>query len=234
MKNEIDFFGESTLNSISKADKFNYWMYSLMKPYLKGKILEIGSGIGNISQFAIKENKKITLSDISINYVEKLKSNFPNNEILNIDLVHEDFDSRYKNIFGTFDFIFALNVIEHIEDDKKAIENIYKLLKKGGCVFILVPAYKLLFNNFDVALEHYRRYTKQNLRQLFPQFKLLKSFYFNFVGIFGWFMVGNLLGKKIIPESNMKLYNLLVPAFKIIDKIIFNKVGLSVIQIAQK
>lgn len=234
LNDEIDLYGESTLNSISSADKFNKWMYEQMKPYASGNILEIGSGIGNISKFLHANHKEITLSDIRVNYTRKLKEEFKGTQVLQINLVDEDFEDKHKNILGSFDFIFALNVIEHIEDDSLAIQNIYKLLKKGGIVFILVPAYQVLYNHFDIALEHHRRYTKKTLQSLFPKFKLLKSYYFNFAGILGWLVVGKLLGKKVIPESNMRIYNFFVPIFKLIDKMFLNKIGLSVIQVAKK
>lgn len=125
-------------------------------------------------------------------------------------------------------------MIEHIEDDKLAMANINKLLNKGGVVFILVPAYQILYNNFDTALEHFRRYNKKSLKEIFSNYKLIKSYYFNFMGIFGWFIVGKILGRKVIPESNMKAYNFFVPIFKLIDKILINKIGLSVIQVAKK
>ena len=48
--------GLNTLETISKADKFNRWMFDTISPYCKGRILEIGSGIGNISQFFINVN----------------------------------------------------------------------------------------------------------------------------------------------------------------------------------
>lgn len=234
MKGENDIYGESTLNSISSADKFNKWMYDQMKPYMKGRILEIGSGIGNISKILVNDQKDVVLSDYSSNYIDLLKEKFENTIVLQIDLVDPNFETKHKNLFGDFDFIFALNVVEHIEDHELALKNIYKLLKNHGVVFILVPAYQGLFNKFDIALQHHRRYTRKTLQNLFTRFKLINSYYFNFIGIFGWFIVGKVLGKKIIPESNMKIYNTLVPIFKIVDKIIFNKVGLSVIQIAKK
>ena len=64
--------------------------------------------------------------------------------------------------------------------------------------------------------------------------KTIKSYYFNFAGIFGWFIVGTLLKKKIIPKSNMILYNKLVPIFKLLDKLTINKIGLSIINISKK
>ena len=54
--------GHETLKTIAKANEFNQWMYEAIEPYLKGKILEVGSGIGNISRYAIKKGKPITLT----------------------------------------------------------------------------------------------------------------------------------------------------------------------------
>lgn len=232
---EFDFEGEETLKSMSHAVKLNNWMYSQIKPFINGKVLEIGSGIGNISQVFIKEGNDIDLSDIRDQYINFLNDKFPNNKVLKIDLVHSDFDKVYGHLFGTYDLVFALNVIEHIENDKLAIKNICKLLKTNGIIYVLVPAYQSLYNNFDKSLLHFRRYTKKSLKKIFQSnLKFIKSWYFNFAGIFGWYLVGNILKKEIIPESNMKLYNFLTPIFKIIDIITLRSIGLSVVVVFKK
>ena len=145
--------------------------------------------------------------------------------------MHPDFDTVYADLLGSLDALFALNVVEHIEDDLQAIANCKKLLKKGGRLLILVPAYQALYNGFDVGLEHYRRYNKKTLSALFKKNKIeiTNSQYFNFIGIFGWFFSGSILKKETIPKGQMKVYNMLVPVFRIIDKMVLNKMGLSVI-----
>ena len=65
---EVDFEGEETLKAIANANKFNAWMYQTIKAYCEGDILEIGSGIGNISKYFIADKKSITLSDIRSQY----------------------------------------------------------------------------------------------------------------------------------------------------------------------
>ena len=50
---DIDISGMATLEAINSADKFNKWMYDTIQPFCAGNILEIGSGIGNISKFFI-------------------------------------------------------------------------------------------------------------------------------------------------------------------------------------
>ena len=232
---EIDIEGLETLNVIEKANKFNKWMYETIKPYSKGRILEIGCGIGNISEFFINDNFDIVLSDLRDNYIEIVKNKFTN-EVIKIDLVDADFDTKHKDLIGTFDTVFALNVVEHIKDDNKAIENCKKLLKNQGHLIILVPAYQSLFNNFDVELEHYRRYTQKSLKQLIKANKLgiIKTFSFNVIGILGWFVSGSILKKKTIPEGQMGLFNKLVPVFKLADILTLKKIGLSVICISEK
>lgn len=156
--------------------------------------------------------------------------------VINLDVADKDFDRKYSPLFETFDTIFALNVYEHIEDDLLAAQNAKKLLKKGGKLVLLVPAYQWLYNNFDKELYHFRRYTKSSLGKLIKNsgYNLQKTWHFNFVGIFGWFFSGRILGKGSIPEGQMGLYNKLVPIFKLFDKVLFNQVGLSVIAVGEK
>jgi SAM-dependent methyltransferase len=234
---EVDKEGLEILDVISKADKFNYWMYETITPYCQGTILEIGSGVGNLSQFFIKEKKDIFLSDIRDNYGDILKSKFnlDGQRVLNIDIAELDFEKKYAELFEKFDSIFCLNVVEHIENDDLAIKNMMKLLKANGTLTVLVPAYQSLYNGFDVTLEHFRRYNEKRLTNLMSKYGLIqKSFYFNAVGILGWWTSGQLFKNTTIPEGEMKLYNTLVPVIRIIDKIVFQKIGLSVVCVLRK
>lgn len=237
---DIDQEGLDTLSVISKADKFNGWMYETIKPFCRGKILEIGSGVGNISTFFLNDNCEIMLTDIRDNYCDILRDTFSNNPSLfgvqNIDLVDDEFDTKYVDFIGQFDTVFALNVVEHIENDFLAITNCKKLLKQGGNLIILVPAYQSLYNQFDKELFHFKRYRKREMIKLFERNNLTvkKSFYFNALGIAGWFVSGKLAKKKTIPSNQMSFYNRIVFLAKIIDKIMFNTIGLSAIVVGKR
>ncbi|PCI98990.1 MAG: methyltransferase type 12 [Flavobacteriales bacterium] len=234
---EVDVEGHETLDAISDADNFNEWMYDTISPYCSGKILEIGSGIGNISRYFLENKRNITLSDIRDEYCNKLRANFNehNPEVVNVNIADADFDTKYSHLIGQFDTVFSLNVVEHIEDDLLAIKNIKKLLRKGGIIITLVPAWNTLYNEFDKSLEHYRRYNASSLNTLLKnEYEIVHTQYFNLMGIFGWILTGSIMKKKTIPKGQMGLYNKLVPIFKIIDKIVFHKIGLSVISIGRK
>ena len=111
-KNDLE--GSETLSVIAEAPNFNSWMFNTIKPFSKGKILEMGSGVENISSFFIENGYKIFLTDIRDSYCDVLKMKFSNNDNLlgveNINLVDKDFDTKYSKHIGTFDTVFALNV----------------------------------------------------------------------------------------------------------------------------
>lgn len=239
-KNITKDSGPETLEVISDAGKFNQWMYQTIKPYCSGNILEIGSGIGNISQFFLADNKKISLSDLSTDYFKILDAKFgsyPNlKSLFTLDFAEKELEIKYPQLIGQFDTVFALNVLEHVSDHEQAIQNCYKLLKSNGKLVILVPAFQSLFNQFDVSLEHRRRYTPKTLKRvmLIPGFKLIHCQYFNAMGILGWFVSGKLMSKNAIPGGQMRLYDQLVPLWKIVDWFLKPCCGLSVICVAQK
>ena len=83
---------------------------------------------------------------------------------------------------GEFDLVCAFDVIEHIEDDKKAVEEINRVLKPNAQYFITVPAFQFLWSNHDVVNHHFRRYTKKGIDGIFKDSAFITSYstYFNF------------------------------------------------------
>ncbi len=230
-----DLKGNEILNSMSHANKLNLYFFDQLKQFIGSKNLEIGSGIGNISSNFISDNKNITLSEINPEYRKFLTLRFNKSEIVNIDLNNKNFAEDYYDLKNNFDLVYAFNVIEHIEDDCLALRIINFLTKKDGHIVILVPAYSFLFNHFDTILGHFRRYKKNQLMKVFPTETVnIKAYYLNFLGIFAWYLFGNILRRKTINKSNMKLYNLIMPLVKFCDFILMNKIGLSTIVVNKK
>ena len=235
---EHDAEGLETLMAIKEADAFNRWMYDQIAPFMESPVLEIGSGIGNISKCCLADGHSLVMSDIRLEYIEFLKENYSEQkqDILQLDLVDENFEEKYKSYFGKFKTVFALNVIEHIENDSLAIQNASKLLSAGGKLIILVPAHALIYNTIDRSLFHFKRYGYRDLGKLMqtPPLKLESIKGFNGLGIAAW-VYGGLFSKKgVIAGGDMKLYNRLVPIAKLIDKITFFKLGLSLIAVSRK
>jgi SAM-dependent methyltransferase len=232
--------GLATLDAIARADNFNSWMFSELRPYLTDQVLEIGSGIGNISEYLLSTQQHVTLSDLNQAYCHTLKLKFkhrPNlKAVIQMDVEAPQFETTYAEYLGQFACIIATNVVEHLKNDRQALQNLYRLLAPGGRLIILVPAYNGLFNRFDRELKHYRRYTRYTLSKLFRKSGLVveKSSYFNLAGIPGWFIFGSLFKHKLIAPGLMSTYDKLVPVFKKLDQAASGSAGLSVYAVGRK
>jgi SAM-dependent methyltransferase len=215
-------------------------MYDTIRPHLKGEILEIGSGIGNISDFLVNDGYPITLSDYNQQYCDFLSVKYAGREnvknILSIDLQTADFNSRYYHLKEKFDTIYLLNVIEHLQDDQKAIEYCKFLLKPKGHLVLLAPAYQFLYCRLDRELGHFRRYTLRELKHLLlgEHFSVVHKQYFNLLGVMGWLVSGKISGNKVLNASETSLFNRLVPLAKLADRLVLRKTGLSAIIAGQK
>jgi 2-polyprenyl-3-methyl-5-hydroxy-6-metoxy-1,4-benzoquinol methylase len=237
---ETDPLGHETLERLGKADRFNRWLFDVIYPFCKGHVLEVGSGIGNLSKFFLAHQSTLTASDLRKEYCDLLAKRLGNDPhlagILSIDLAFKDFSDKYRSLLEKFDTVVALNVVEHIQDDSLAIHNCKQLLKPGGRLIILVPAYQALYNLFDKELGHYVRYTAKTLRKRMEKqgLEVFHTQYFNAVGIMGWILNGGILKKKVIPLKQLQLFDKLVPVIKLADNITFHSLGLSVMAVGKK
>ena len=135
-------------------------------------ILEIGCGTGY--QIPVLEKwGEVEGSDINLEAVKIAVAGGYDVKVKDLD---KDGLSDYKP-----EIICLFDVLEHIQNDKKAVENIYASLQNNGYLFLTVPAYNFLFSNHDKAMEHYRRYSRKKIVDLLSQsgFQIIKSGYWN-------------------------------------------------------
>jgi 2-polyprenyl-3-methyl-5-hydroxy-6-metoxy-1,4-benzoquinol methylase len=233
------YSGHENLEIVSQNKRFNNWMYNEILPGLKGDILEVGSGIGTFSEKIIRDLplSHITLTDISLPYVKKLEERFSksnNNNTNNISTYKLDLNCKadYEKIgYERFDSIIAINVLEHVEDDIFALQQLYKMLKNEGILITLVPCHKFLYNVIDTNVGHFRRYTKKDLELKIrkTRFSIERMFYFNMLGIIGWYVNGNLAKNPKINSNACKLFDRIVPLLKNVEEKTGKKIGLSII-----
>lgn len=238
MNDANDITGYNTLDILSEANHFNQWMFETIKDYVKGSVIEIGSGIGNISEYILKNFDEVFLTDYDLKYCDLLTKKFGSHKnlkgVAQMDLVDPDFDTKYSSLFNSFDTLIVLNVIEHIKDDSLAIQNCKKLLRHNANLIVLVPAYQWLYNRLDTNLGHFKRYSRAGLRDVVKKnFEIVRVFNFNIGAVPGWFFSGRILRKETIPSGQVSLVNKIVPVLKMADKIVGNKVGLSVIAVGR-
>ncbi len=138
------------------------------------KVLDFGCGTGGFSSLLSKHFDVIGLdtSPLAIEFCRKrgLKNLF----LGSID----DFPANDYLLKG----VFALDVIEHIDDDRAILRKLFSILQKDGYLVITVPAFSWLWSSHDDLHMHKRRYTCSQLKQLLEETGLKIEFisYFNF------------------------------------------------------
>jgi len=120
------------------------------------------------------------------------------------------------------DLLIALDLIEHLEEDRIALKEFNRVLKKDGYLIISVPAYKFLWSGFDIYSHHFRRYDVRELKEKINQqgFRIKKISYIN---CFLFFLILIVRFCDKLPWINKNNSCDLIPPTKIINKI-FEKI----------
>jgi len=227
---------EDTLYRMRLMKNNNRCTFEEIKPHLGNNILEIGSAIGNISKFLAHLNKNLILTDINENYLEYLRHRFIGNPKVRI-ILHDLLSTDLSDILPSkIDTVVCINVLEHIKDEHKSLENIYKILYKNGRLILIVPALKILYGSLDEKINHFRRYGKDELVKKLEgkNFRIEKIYYYNFISTIGWFVNGRILRRKLISSTQVKILDRLIPFFAEIEKRVKIPFGLSLIAICKK
>jgi len=216
-----------SLETLSQAGDYYKWLANRVKPYVKGKALEIGAGIGNFARWAQENADEYHVSDLDPRLTEKLSQEF--HQVLNWDLY-----TPFPND-ELYDTVVILNVVEHLEDDLQALRCLNARLKPGGNLILMVPAMPFLYGSMDRSFGHYRRYTKASIQRIIraTSFDILKSEYINVIGMAGWFLYGKILKRQNLPQQLCSRFNIVVPLLKL-ERPLAYFAGLSVIIIARK
>lgn len=110
---------------------------------------------------------------------------------------------------GFFDEVVAFDVLEHIEDDGKAVQEIRRVLKDNGSLIFTVPAFNFLFSSHDRALNHFRRYNTHMIHHLLRNFtRIYVSFW-----VFSLFIPVALQRMVKKNEANPRVHYSSLPAF---------------------
>jgi SAM-dependent methyltransferase len=242
---------------MSDAPAYNRWTYDRIARWIGPRVLEVGAGIGNLSQFFI-DRERVVLTDTESDYREALLRRFgeqrkgelrstdravgrdrrsgTDRRALNVQVMELSLPNVPDELLGeSFSTIVCLNVLEHVEDDMTSLSTMHQLLEPNGRLVLLVPALPALYGSMDVELGHFRRYTPQALNSAFTEtgLTMLHMEYFNLVGVIGWWWSGRVTRRKMIPKGPLKLFDMLVPLFRL-ERLIPRRVGLSLIAIGER
>ena len=221
--------GFETMSS-AMGDAHNYatWIKDIIVPFLPntGHLLEIGPGFGQYTKEFCSQAAQVTVVDLSQDCLDALCGTARNLRLIKGDLASDEFVRLLGS--GIFDCAVALNVLEHLKDDRSALSRLFSVLKPGGCLILLLPAFPRLYGPMDRLAGHYRRYSQKSFQKLLTDcgFHILDVSYFNPIGGLGWWfnarlgqphsLSENAINRQILffDRFLLPLSRLLSPCFK--------------------
>lgn len=238
MNNQKIYINDFGFDELETGSIYSKWIYSIIKSYIQNKILEVGSGIGTmVKNYGRK--KIIIASDIKKEYLKIIKQRYKLKN--NLKIIHLDItkiNKKQLNLLKSqhIDTIIAINVLEHIKNDQKAIANIYKILIRNGRIILFLPTCPKIYGSLDKAFHHYRRYSKKEIidKLIKENFHIEFVKYFNLTGIIWWFIAGKILKLKKLPNTTGKLLNFVIPFLQKLESVISPPLGQSIVVIAKK
>lgn len=249
IKDQEDIYTKEMPAAVDFCDyvlhNYNKWLFSMFSKYIGKDVLEVGAGTGRFSNILAEQNlSKLVLLEPSLLFVTRLKSEIRRNQG-SLEIIQSDALSYDKpELYGTFDSVVMVQVIEHVEDDLSVICHMTKYLKKGGYIIIQVPALKWLFGHWDKQAGHFRRYTKKDIRNFTENSGcwISEMYYFNFPGIFGWWFnfclkkndFGNTVDNAKLNEQGIFFDRTIVPVISLIEKFVHPPLGLGLHAILEK
>jgi SAM-dependent methyltransferase len=213
-----DPVGADTLAIMRAAPRYHAWQYRAVAPFLGSRVLEIGSGSGNMSEHLLQGRPDLlVLTDTDEAYLEKLRERFVGQPSMRVEaLTLPDEHAALRLRAHRLDTIVAFNVLEHVKEDVAAVQCAGKMLEPGGRVVVLVPALPALYGSLDSALGHVRRYTRGTLASLLVTagFRVEQISYFNFLGALGWWFSSRVRRHNLIPSRQLRAFDACVPLLR--------------------
>ena len=225
---------ELDLQILDECQNYNKWIYALVKNDLSEDILEVGCGIGRITEFLLENNRKVLSIDINNSHLKYIKNKFKDTD--NFKSEFNDISSNNKPIDRSFMTITCFNVLHHIKKQDSALKNMCKLLDDDGKLIVLEPALPYLYGSIDKEEYHARRYSKKGIKSVLTKngFKVGICRYINLVGAIGWFVSGKIFRRKALNKKQAMLFDKVWPLIGSIEKKMVVPFGLSLLCICEK
>jgi SAM-dependent methyltransferase len=200
--------GKENLDVMHLAIKYNQEIFDFFSRDVNKniKILDFGAGFGEFCN-RFDNNVEAVEIDVSMHTAIKCRT-------------YQSLDEVDRK----FDLIFSSNVLEHIENDKKIVEQFYEKLNKDGRVRMFLPAKMSIYSKMDEVVGHYRRYEKESLIKLFEEsgFEVNYCCYFDSLGFFASWFYNKINQTGIVDKHSIVFYDrVLLPVSLFLDKLGF-------------
>jgi hypothetical protein len=222
---------------LSESEQLYRWLYKFIRPYLKGKVLEIESGWGSISRLFVQDGFALRISDPNIGSYEYLQNKFKGEPMIKgihqLNLSNPMFEAAYIKFLGRFDTLVSVAKFGPDIIDPIKLVNAKKLLKVRGRLLVLLPAIIALYGESEEGFDDWRRWNRQDISsRLGKEYEVLKTHFFTISENRRSFKIRKTDDLPALVPIN--LYHRQVPLFRIGNCAAPNRHGLYMITIAKK
>jgi SAM-dependent methyltransferase len=233
------FGAAQDLERLGAARHFFDWVLDEFDPYLRGRVLEVGAGLGTITRRLVERYPD--LSVVALEPADNVYDGLTAFAALEPRVVaHQQTLAEYPLApDGRFDAIVYLNVLEHIEDDAGELRRAADALRPGGALLVFGPALQWLYSELDYKAGHYRRYSLPFLRGLVTAagLEVVSIRYFDALGVLPYYLAYRLLRHDDISGSTLWGYDrVVVPLSRLFQRRVLPRppLGKNVILIARR
>ncbi len=236
-RSPADLAGSSELQSevledLASAVNYIDWYADLARPWLGSAPLEVGSGYGDYAAAWAAGGQRITASEADPGRLALLRQRFAAEPLVEVRKLRAPIEES-----GSYSAVVALNVLEHIEDDVAALRSFHGLLRPGGRVILVVPAFQVAMSDFDRQIGHHRRYRRSSMESALRAAGLRPVLvrYHNSVGLFGWIVMMRWLRRRPAEGFALQAFDrAVVPALRRLENRLRFPFGQSVFAVAQR
>jgi SAM-dependent methyltransferase len=191
--------------ALEEAVNYRRRLVEEFRPWIRGHVLEVGAGVGQITSLlrACPALKKLVAIEPDIEFATEFRTRAPDVELINGTVAAPGADRAW-------DAIVSVNVLEHIEGDDAELQRYHQLLRKTtGALCLFVPAGPEIFAPIDRDFGHFRRYTRNELRRKLTRtgFAITRLDYFNIVGYFAWWCTFCLLKRRSFSAGAVRFFD---------------------------
>jgi len=232
------------LSTIASLVNYHAWIYREIQPFLGDQLTEIGGGLGTFSDLLIRHhilgrpNRTIEILEPDEDFFMKLRNKC---QAQHTGLIQTDrlrlTNSVFTSQVNTFDTAIMINVLEHIENDRDIISNIYSSIQPGGTLAVFSPGLPFLYSPLDRRLGHFRRYRKDELAAIIEGagFSLEKVQYMDILGVLPWYLINVLAGSCTFNPLLVKTYDrVVVPITRWMEHYFGAPIGKNVLVVGRK
>ena len=206
------FGAAQDLERLGTARYFFGWVLDELDPFLQGRVLEVGAGLGTITRKLL--DRYPDLSVVALEPAENVFTDLQSFAALEPRVTaHRQTLAEYQDGRDErFDAVVYINVLEHIEDDAGELRLAASVLRPGGALLVFGPALAWLYSELDYKAGHYRRYSLRRLRKVVTAagLEIESARYFDVLGVPPYFLVYRLLRHDDISGSTLWGYDRIV------------------------